>query len=621
MSRWTGRWAASVLATLVLVVAGQAWAPTATAAQGELTKIGGQGSDGPNGYCDPDPTVWSERHNEDERKKKEDPNYKPYRPTHIGNDVRFSSSTGMTGLAADLRGNLYLATGGLVLGEGGLVAGGGEKAGDAANGRPPSELKLARVGDLAIDPLDGRSLWILETPQFNPGRIWRVDPRDPGSPVSMFAVTTADPTAIAADGRGNVYYAQNDGAIVRVGNGSSTTVGTVPGAVAIAVDAMSTQVFVATPAMVYRLSDRGQEALVGGSIAHADGGDPTLAFTSSLAIGHQIDDTGVRARYLYVGMFGPGFAAPRVLRVELQTDPPTIARVAGGGTEFRSSGPATNALIQPSRLAADALNLYVADGNQCAIFSVETPPAFKVNTVVTNPAVTGTTVKPADPTSTGNPQDGGGTEVAGNTAGQNAPVTGNAPNPSPQPNETGIISNTPAPNQTQIIDQGNSAGSFDPVVQATPQQAVSPNPTPDSGAITAANPSPTPTPTPSPTPSPTPDASATVGRAAETAVVDPIAPPSPQPVLPPAPDPGPIAGSVAPPPAAQPVSNLGVAGSDGEAARGATRYAMVRSDDDDGAVAAVSMVLGGVLLAGFLCVMFVAPGASSKPKPRPKGAY
>jgi hypothetical protein len=47
---------------------------------------------------------------------------------------------------------------------------------------------------------------------------------------------------------------------------------------------------------------------------------------------------------------------------------------------------------------------------------------------------------------------------------------------------------------------------------------------------------------------------------------------------------------------------------------------MVRNDED-AALASVAMAAGAGLLAIFLCVMFVAPGASSKPKPRPKGAY
>jgi len=72
-------------------------------------------------------------------------------------------------------------------------------------------------------------------------------------------------------------------------------------------------------------------------------------------------------------------------------------------------------------------------------------------------------------------------------------------------------------------------------------------------------------------------------------------------------------------PASEPVSNAGLAhGDDPAPARGATRYAMVRNDDQ---AAGLVMAGAGAVVAIFLCLMFVAPGASSKPKPRPKGAY
>jgi hypothetical protein len=69
------------------------------------------------------------------------------------------------------------------------------------------------------------------------------------------------------------------------------------------------------------------------------------------------------------------------------------------------------------------------------------------------------------------------------------------------------------------------------------------------------------------------------------------------------------------------VSNAGLAhGDSGEPTRGATRYAMVRNDDEQ-PIAALAMAGAGGLLAMFLCVMVVAPGAASKAKPRPRRAY
>ena len=70
------------------------------------------------------------------------------------------------------------------------------------------------------------------------------------------------------------------------------------------------------------------------------------------------------------------------------------------------------------------------------------------------------------------------------------------------------------------------------------------------------------------------------------------------------------------------MSNPGlVHGDSAEPARGATRYAMVRNDEEQSLAAALAMAGGIAVVAVFLCLMFVAPGASSKPKPRPKGAY
>jgi hypothetical protein len=148
------------------------------------------------------------------------------------------------------------------------------------------------------------------------------------------------------------------------------------------------------------------------------------------------------------------------------------------------------------------------------------------------------------------------------------------------------------------------------VPQATPQ----PFPTSDAGTFSVPF-------NLNPFPGLTPDVGGTIGASANTGVVLPVPPAAPTPLLPPVPDPSPIAASGAPPPAApQPVSNIALVGGDTQAARGAARYAMVRNDDDS-AMAAATMALGGVVLAVFLCVLLVAPGTSSGPKPRPKGAY
>ena len=92
-------------------------------------------------------------------------------------------------------------------------------------------------------------------------------------------------------------------------------------------------------------------------------------------------------------------------------------------------------------------------------------------------------------------------------------------------------------------------------------------------------------------------------------------------VAPPPPTPEPAATASAVPGAPQSAFNSpGLVSADGQPARGATRYAMVR-EEDDVALTGVALLVGGAMSAVFLCAMLAAPRAASKPKPRPRGAY
>jgi hypothetical protein len=143
----------------------------------------------------------------------------------------------------------------------------------------------------------------------------------------------------------------------------------------------------------------------------------------------------------------------------------------------------------------------------------------------------------------------------------------------------------------QPVSAPGSAAQFTPTVSPAPTPAT------DAGTVTLADPG-----------------TSTAGVVADAVPAVPAAPAV-------APVPPPPASGL-PPVVPQPVSNPGlVHGDSAQPVRGATRYAMVRNDEEQSLAAALAVAGAGVVVAVFLCMMFVAPGASSKPKPRPKGAY
>ena len=170
-----------------------------------------------------------------------------------------------------------------------------------------------------------------------------------------------------------------------------------------------------------------------------------------------------------------------------------------------------------------------------------------------------------------------------------------------QVNETGIISNVQASNQTQIVDQGTIAtGSEQPLTAPSVGQGT----TPDAGLVASSQ-----------TASPVVNGNV-AGPSPVTDVV--TAPGTEVPAVVPGADP--VGAGPALPPSPQPVANSGVVGSDGDPTRAATRYAMVKADGT-AALTLVGIALGGGLLAAFFCLLLLAPEASVQRKPRPKGAY
>jgi hypothetical protein len=585
-------------ATLLLGLA-LVWAPDAHAVDPQVTKIGGEG---PGDVCTPPVSKLSE-------------------PAPIPTSITgggFSNGASMAGIAVDLHGKLFLGATGRILDMSGVVAGADTQAGpDPVAGLSAS---FPYLSGIAVKP-DGSRLWtIQDLPLSAPpprGLIRQVD-LSPTNPVSSLTSTPAGLTAITADLLGNIYVAEDSGAIDRIAAQdllhTPVRIGTVTSPLGIAVDDAGT-VYVSSDAddMVYRLNGvSAPQPVAGGTIAHADGGRPALSKPMGLAIGYEIDGSTPKARYLYIADSLGG----RIVRVDFQSALPVITTVAGGGSNFVSTtGPAMTASILPHHVAADyAGHLFFDSPDDCAVFQLDVPLPFKnVDTAVTQPTIPGTTVKPPDPTGTGSPKDATGTQLADTGA--------QSPNPAAGQNQTQLVTGgqVQSPGNAQAVDPGGSAVNT-PLAQPAPQPTPGP----------AANASVT------PPPSPGPVSAAPVNPVA----AQPPAPPpmAPQPVAAPAPPPGaahavlplpgpppaaaPVSGSPPPPAAPQPVGNVGLAGPGGDAPtpKGAPRYAMVRADEES-STATLAMALGGVGLAAFLCLMLVAPGASSKPKPRPKGAY
>jgi hypothetical protein len=552
---------------------------------------------------------------------------------HGYTDMPFNNNAGIGGLAVTAARRLFVAAQGLVLDADSVVAGGGTTPADAATGsEQATSVALGNVTGVAVNPL-GTVLWISEQLTDVPGsagRVRRVNLQDgtittiagagtltgpaaEGRPASKAALNT--PKAIATDGVGNVYVADAGvGNIYKIDTlGNLSTIGHNPAPLALAVDASGSQVFVSDKAQVYRLDGTaGGEVVAGGGSSASLPGDPPGPATNaligvaySLAVDNRVSADGVEARYLYIGDIGAG----HVYRVDLATN--MLTTVAGGGTAFQTSGTATDSHFSPTRLAVDYLgNLIVAAANECAILRVETPPAIALQPPGNNPpAGPPNNVKPDDPKTIPDPKETPGPGPATNNVTPQAGGSSTAADP-----KTAIINSTPsnavnppAPNSATPANAAVGDGGV--------TQAVTPGPAPV-GPVASPNPGPGGVLGPPVAPQP-------VGAPPPLAPVPPAAgAPAPVPVPAPPPAAGPAAGTSPPPAAPQPVANVGLAGPGGDAPipKGAARYAMVRADDDS-STATLAMAVGALALAAFLCVLFVAPGASSRPKPRPKGAY
>ena len=621
----------SMISAVVTVQATLGWLTAAGAAEGQLTKIGG------NGLGDCEVTTADIQ--------------SPPTPTSGIGGGGYRRSSGMAGIATNLQGTArYLATREFILSDGGVIA--GTRAGSQTEDLPGKQTQFNDLGisALAADPF-GKSLWVtlpsspIKTfdslePKAVPGRIRRVDLTSATSPVRTVAEIGSNPTAIAADGSGNLYVTEREGAVYKLDSTGTTRtdLAAVSDPRGIAVDLYGSQVFVSSgDGNVYRVSGASKQIVAASSnIPLSDDTAGTLR-PNGLALGHETDNQNLYARYLYIAddrsvNLQTGLSAGRVVRVDLTANPPVITTVAGGGSAFvTSADDGKTANLAPKSLAADMNGkVYIAAPDQCAIFALQTPSPFRQPAAVTNPPGGSTTnTLPPDTGRTSN-NDNPAPDPAPSSSGNPQGNPGTVGQPSGQGNQTQIVpgSETQAQPQPQtelrVIDQGN--------VVTTPEQAaqptVEPVPTPGPAAQVTPTPGPsaqfTPTPAPAPTPTPTP-AAADVSTAVasdpgpSSAVVADAAP-----VVPAAPavSPVPPAPASAPLPAApEPVSSPGlVHGDSGAPARSATRYAMVRNDEDQ-SVAALAIAGAGGVVAVFLCLMFVAPVASSKPKPRPKGAY
>ena len=573
----------------------------AGAAEGDLTRVGGN----PTG-C---PTL------EQMQADFQRPAEKRFKPLALSGGV-FTESRGIQAIASNPLvggpGGLYLLSGEQILGSTSIIAESLTVGDDEVLAKSFITEGIAAYGN---------SLWVVQSKQNTstvpgatllPGRVRRVD-LDTQTVATVAPTNGPNPTAIAADSAGNLYVTEDNqanDAVYMIGSAGPIALPSVADPTGIAVDVLGAEVFVAGSEGVHRLVGTSKQLIAGPGITHSDG-TPQVAAPTAVAVGHEIvEGQAPRARYVYIADGG------RVVRVDLKGTSPTITTVAGGGPETVTSGPvrARNAKLSARSitLAADiAAHVYIADPDQCAVYQLDTPSPVALNTVVTNPsALTNTTV----PTGGGRTGDNESTAPAPDPApagnGNTQLDTATGGQPAGQGSQTQIVPGSqtqvqPPQTELRVIDQGN--------VVTAPQQAAQPS----------VEPVPTPAPAPTPAPTPTPaDVSTAVApdpgpSSAAVADAGPAVPPAP------AAAPVPPAPASAPPPAAQqPVSNVGLAHGDSAApTRGATRYAMVRNDEEQSVVAALAMAGAGVMVAVFLCVMFVAPGASSKPKPRPKGAY
>jgi hypothetical protein len=485
--------------------------------------------------------------------------------------------------------------------------------GAAAEGADPRAVALAPLA-VAVDAR-ANNLYILErdavrqvTLTGQPAITTLVGPGRAVTPPDGFSVTP--PAVLAADSAGHVFIGDSPfqgkpGTVYRldVATGTVKTLTTMADGVAtLAVDATGAALYGADKksSQVVRIDPvTGNQTVVAGSGptgTDQDGVAATAALLSDRApLAVAVDPLG---GHLYIADNGHG----RIRVIDLSTG--LINTVVGAGIGRYQDGGKAATLTFDNRVTALGVDLvgdvFMLVPNACALFRAEKPVPILQTTDTSTP---GTSPLPTTPS-------GGSTgQESSKGAGGGESVNGSS-----QANQTQIVPGGNGQNQTslQVVDP-NGSGNATQILQPTPQVSVTPG---VDGSAAAPLPTPTPAAAPVATPAaPAPVPAAPVPAPAPVPVQAPAAAPPPA-----APAPGPVAGSAPPPAAPQPVANVGLAGGDAPAARGGARYAMVRAEDDSSA--AGFLVAGGaLLLAVFVCTLFVAPGGSSTPKPRPRGAY
>jgi hypothetical protein len=495
--------------------------------------------------------------------------------------------------------------------------------GKDAEGADAKAVALSAVG-VAVDA-KAETLYVLERDSVRQVNLREQVPtiRSVAGAAVGTSLSVETGSVIAADTFGRVFVGDSraSGTIYRLDVNTmslsplTTLKGSPGGVVSLSVDAGGTALYAAVSGSntVVRVDPvtGGKTVVAGGGTSYQEGVAATsVALSSKLAVA--VDPLN---KHLFISDGGNH----QIRKVDLSTG--VINTVLGSGQAgYQDSGKAASfALNVPTALAVTLFgDVYMLVPDDCAIFKAEMPAIIFTAPPPSNPPTP--QPPPTTPaTPTGQDSTNTGSHPATETAG--TPNPGGAPQQGAAPaNQTHIVSSdngaTAAQPQTEIriVDPGNAV--------TAPQQGgqLTVQPVPSSGSAAQFTPSPSPVPGPAPT-SATDAGTVTLadpgtsaaGVAADAPAAVPAAP-SVAPVPPPAPS--------APPHAApQPVSNVGLAHGDAaQPVRGATRYAMVRNDEDQTSGAAMAMAGAGALVAIFLCVMFVAPGASSKPKPRPRRA-
>ena len=626
MARVKGRRVA-VLASLTLLLGWLAVSPSAAqTSPGDVAQIGGQG---PTADChDESPTNLT---------KRGDDGTAPLGSARF----EFNSLPNVHSIAVDAgRRNVLVPDRGVVRGLYGPVAGVARGdplpststslgtprglTGAAAEGADPRAVALQPVA-VAVDA-DATNLYILERNALRQVNLKGTPTiHTLVGPAVGTSLTAGESSTLAADKFGHVFIADSTlGNLHRLDPGSNSPVllTTLARNGSITVDAGGTAVYGVTGGQngndytVSRINpvSGSMSVVAGGGAATADAVPATSAsFTKPPALA--VDPLG---GHLYLADKATG----RIRMVDLGTG--IINTVVGSGQSgYQAAGKAASFTMNTvTALAVDLFgNVYMLVGNDCALFMAVTPvPIFTPPPPSNPPPPQPPPSTPAGPT--GQDSTSTGSQSAPQTAGTpnqaGAPQQGAAPT-----NQTHIVSSdngagaTQPQNELRIVDQGNAVTAPQQAAQPTPQAVQTANPAAQTSAPLQVNPAPTPAVTPATdsgtvTLAPDPGAPA-AGVVADAAPAVPAAP---------AVAPVPPAPASAPPPAApQPISTPGLVHGDSAApVRGATRYAMVRNDDEQ-AVGALAMAGAAAMVAIFLCVMVVAPGASSKPKPRPKGAY